>query len=89
MRLHSLIFATAAGTPVIGISYDVKVDSFIRDIGSDACLPAEGLKAGELKALIDKKMSEGRGASGEACERLRQLEKGNAEEAARLLAMRR
>ncbi|MBQ4181179.1 MAG: polysaccharide pyruvyl transferase CsaB [Firmicutes bacterium] len=89
MRLHSLIFATAAGTPVIGISYDVKVDSFIRDIGSDACLPAEGLKADELKALIDKKMSEGRGASGKACERLRQLEKGNAEEAARLLAMRR
>jgi polysaccharide pyruvyl transferase CsaB len=84
MRLHSLIFATAGGAPVIGISYDMKVDSFIRDIGSDACLPAKDLKAEELIALIDRKMGEGKRNS-EGCEALKELEKRNVSAAKRLL----
>jgi len=33
MRLHSLIFAAAAGVPSIGISYDPKVESFLKQVG--------------------------------------------------------
>lgn len=85
MRLHSLIFATAGGSPVIGLSYDVKVDSFIKDIGSDACLPVEGLRAEDLKALIDRKLSEGAEESARICASLKELEKRNADAAKRLL----
>lgn len=33
MRLHALIFAAAAGVPVVGISYDPKVESFLLEVG--------------------------------------------------------
>lgn len=34
MRLHMLIFSAVAGTPMIGISYDPKVDSLCRSMGA-------------------------------------------------------
>ncbi|MBR6351799.1 MAG: polysaccharide pyruvyl transferase CsaB [Firmicutes bacterium] len=86
MRLHSLIFATAGGAPVVGVSYDVKVDSFIRDIGSDALIPLEDLSFDALKAQIDAVLARG-SAGGEATrKRLMDMEKKNAEAAARLLS---
>lgn len=33
MRLHALIFAALANTPMIGLSYDPKIDSFINQVG--------------------------------------------------------
>lgn len=33
MRLHALIFAAIAHTPMVGISYDPKIDSFIKQVG--------------------------------------------------------
>ncbi|WP_102344847.1 polysaccharide pyruvyl transferase CsaB [Bacillus sp. Marseille-P3661] len=33
MRLHALIFAAVAHTPMIGLSYDPKIDSFINQVG--------------------------------------------------------
>ena len=33
VRLHALIFAGVMGVPMIGISYDPKVDRFLRSIG--------------------------------------------------------
>lgn len=86
MRLHSLIFATAGGTPVLGVSYDVKVDSFIRDIGSDAVVPLEELSLGRLKERIDSLMSADSSEGEETRKRLMSMERKNAEAAARLLA---
>lgn len=86
MRLHALIFATAGGTPVIGISYDVKVDSFIRDIGSRACIHLEALTEGSLKDEIDQVMNhEGRVAALEGAARLKEQEKLNMAVAKKLL----
>ncbi len=37
MRLHALIFAATVNTPMIGISYDPKIDSFL-DIVNQPCI---------------------------------------------------
>lgn len=35
MRLHSIIYASSAGVPVIGLSYDPKVKSLMHELGQD------------------------------------------------------
>ncbi|MEG2213162.1 MAG: polysaccharide pyruvyl transferase family protein, partial [Clostridiales bacterium] len=82
MRLHALILATSGGTPVVGISYDVKVDSFIKDIGSTACIELEQLTVTGLCAEIDKALGDnGRSRASKAAALLRQREQINIEEA--------
>lgn len=86
MRLHSLIFATAGGAPVIGISYDVKVDSFIKDIGSTACVSLVDLEAETLCRHIDLVMRRGKDQLGaEVRHRLQDMERANGIAAAKLL----
>ena len=85
MRLHSLIFATAGGAPVVGISYDVKVDSFIKDIGSEFCIPMDELTTEGLKAYIDAVMAQPESRAEEAQTRLKAMEHINREAAKRLL----
>ncbi|GAB1477167.1 hypothetical protein MASR2M70_20030 [Bacillota bacterium] len=89
MRLHSLIFATAGGAPVIGISYDVKVDSFIKDIGSTACIPLEALTNENLKQEIDWAMEMGVKEAENVASRLRQAQRFNIDAARRLLTCER
>lgn len=85
MRLHSLIFATAGGTPVVGISYDVKVDSFIKDIGSKYCIPMDELTADGLIRYIDDVMAQPERRAEEAQKRLQAMEHINRDAAKRLL----
>jgi len=85
MRLHSLIFATVGGAPVVGISYDIKVDSFINDIDSDACIPLTALNAQQLCAEIDKVLTNGRIPVQQALGKLRRSEQININSAKRLL----
>ena len=68
MRLHSLIFATLGRAPVVALSYDVKVSSFIRDIGGGHCLPVDGFTAEELISAIDDVVAAGCPRAGEARE---------------------
>jgi polysaccharide pyruvyl transferase CsaB len=52
MRLHSLIFATAAGIPAIGLEYMPKVKAYMQSIGQEAfSLPLETLTA---DGIIDR-----------------------------------
>lgn len=85
MRLHSLIFASSAGTPVIGVSYDVKVDSFIHDIGSTACLSLGSFTAESLIREIDIQAERGFVQASQAMQRLREGERINTDSARRLL----
>ncbi len=85
MRLHSIIFATAGGAPTIGISYDIKVDSFLKDIGSNACIPLEELSVERLCKEIDFAMEHGSSRAKTVAEKLRKQEKINIEAARRLL----
>ena len=89
MRLHSLVFATAGGAPVIGISYDVKVDSFIKDIGSSACIPLTSLSKDNLCREIDLVMQRGHHRAELVADRLKQAQKINIDAAGRLLARER
>jgi len=85
MRLHALILATSGGTPVIGISYDIKVDSFIKDIGSTACIKLNMLTTQGLCAEIDSALANGRSGANMALQHLRKMEQINIEEARRLI----
>ena len=48
MRLHALIFATAAGTAPVAISYDPKVDSYMEQIGLRTAGRADSLSQANL-----------------------------------------
>lgn len=51
IRLHALIFAGVMGVPMIGISYDPKVDRFLESVGEQ---PAGTLESVEFEGLMAK-----------------------------------
>lgn len=53
IRLHALMFSAGRGVPVIGMSYDIKVDGFLKSIGSRTCIPLREVTADRLIPLID------------------------------------
>ena len=48
MRLHLLIYGAAAGKPLLGVSYDKKIDSMLSYMGYDAPIRVSALKNGYL-----------------------------------------
>lgn len=59
MRLHALIFAAVAQTPMIGISYDPKIDSFINQVGQPLIGHVdENWSADDLHNLIEKQLDQ-------------------------------
>lgn len=48
MRLHLLIYGAAAGKPLVGVSYDKKVDSMLSYMGYDAPVRVSELEGGHL-----------------------------------------
>lgn len=64
MMLHSSILAAAAGTPVINLAYDDKNRAFMEDIGRAGWqLPADGVTAGALAALVERALAAGPAAA--------------------------
>ncbi len=51
MRLHSIIFASSAGVPVIGLSYDPKVMSMMRSLGQEYMVDLTGGELGFADAV--------------------------------------
>ncbi len=86
MRLHSLIFAAGQGVPVVGIVYDPKVSGFLDYLGQKRYLPLDKVNAEDLKALIDRAMSQ-TGPDEAAISRLRKLAGENALLAKELLEL--
>lgn len=88
IRLHSLMFSAGQGVPVVGMSYDIKVDGFLKYIGSRTCLQLRSVKAADLCRLIDECVS---GALDEevrrTAEMLREREHENVRGAAALLGL--
>lgn len=55
MRLHGLIFSVLMGAVPIGISYDPKIDSFLKEIQSEDRLSVENIDAEKLYEMILQK----------------------------------
>lgn len=77
MRLHFLIFAALFGVPLVGVTYDPKVNSFLKAVGLPPGLPVESLKREELSA----RLWETAGKSGEIAGALREKVAGLKEQA--------
>lgn len=59
MRLHGLICAMAMGTPLVGLSYDPKVDGFMEQAGLERfCLPFDDFDAETAGALLEESESQ-------------------------------
>lgn len=54
MRLHLLIFAASCSVPMIGLSYDKKVNSFISYIGEGSPLDIRSFTAEDVKTMADE-----------------------------------
>lgn len=54
MRLHALIFAAGQGLPMAALSYNDKVDAFMRYMGQDLTVPLENLTRETLTGFIDR-----------------------------------
>jgi len=55
VRLHALIFAGVMGVPMIGISYDPKIERFLASIGEESVNSLEAVTLDELMTAIDGK----------------------------------
>ena len=86
MRLHGLVFAAAAGIPLVGVAYDAKVSSFLRSMDQDLCVDLDDLSAEGLRSLIDRALEKDPEELRRSVERLRLIESRNTEAAVRLLS---
>ena len=62
-RLHALIFAGVMGVPMIGISYDPKVDRFLESVGEESVGTLENVELEKLMAQIHLKWKDREGFS--------------------------
>lgn len=58
MRLHTLIFASGQGVPMVGVVYDPKVSGFLDYLGQELYLPLTEVTDAALDDLIDAAMAE-------------------------------
>lgn len=54
VRLHSLIFAAIMEVPMIGISYDPKVDAFMESIGNHCLADVDHFRFGDFPRAFDE-----------------------------------
>lgn len=74
MRLHSLIFASMADVPMIGLEYDPKISAFIQDIGGINAGSVAALTEETLRGALDKIMSNHEQYKNQIAERVRHLQ---------------
>lgn len=54
MRLHTLIYAAATGTPIVGLDYDPKITAVMDELNQRYTLPVEDMNPMTLKRYIDE-----------------------------------
>ncbi|SHJ28134.1 polysaccharide pyruvyl transferase CsaB [Desulfofundulus thermosubterraneus] len=58
MRLHALILAAVMGAPLVGISYDPKIDRFLARLGLKPAGEATGLEYTALRRAVDEVLAD-------------------------------
>ncbi len=58
IRLHALIFSAVAHVPIVGISYDPKIDSFLKRISDQAIANIESLQSESLYIEIIRRLDD-------------------------------
>lgn len=81
MRLHALIFGAVQGVPVIGISYDPKVDKFLQSPGCFSAGSVDSVSSETLIRLIDYILRNREAVSGQLAEFSRGLREAALENA--------
>ncbi len=62
MRLHSLIYAATAGVPPVAVSYDPKIDQFMRRLGEAPVGDTDSLDADALASTVLGRLELGKNA---------------------------
>lgn len=73
VRLHLCIYAVLCKVPVVGISYDPKISSFLRNINMPYYLDPRSLCGGDYKSVIDKLVKNRTDISAELAEKAEEL----------------
>lgn len=89
MRLHGLILSSLSGVPLVGVSYDPKIGSFLKYLENDSCIELADVTAENLTAAVDQavKLIPRREELREHALRLKAVERGNAEAVRQLLEL--
>ena len=87
MRLHGLILSSLSGVPLVGVSYDPKIGSFLKYLEYGTCLDLDDVTAEDLIADLEKAVAQipERERLREHAARLEAVEKRNSEAVSRLL----
>ncbi len=87
MRLHGLILSSLSGIPLVGVSYDPKIGSFLKYLGYGTCLELGEVTAEKLTADLDKAAAQipDRETLRQHADRLLAVEKHNSEAVKKLL----
>ena len=54
MRLHGLIFSSLTGTPLVGVSYDPKIGSYLRYLGYEVSVDLKDVTEEWLMGAIER-----------------------------------
>lgn len=87
MRLHGLILSSLSGIPLVGVSYDPKIGSFLKYLETGSCIDLADVTAENLTAAVDQavKLIPERESLKENAARLKAVERNNIEAVKRLL----
>ena len=89
MRLHGLIFSSLSGVPLVGVSYDPKIDSFLKYLDTGTCIDLPDLTTEGLNDAVDQALASlpQREELREKALKLQKVERQNIQAVARLLGL--
>ncbi|MQL51531.1 polysaccharide pyruvyl transferase CsaB [Desulfofundulus thermobenzoicus] len=75
MRLHALILAAILNVPLVGISYDPKIDRFLQQLGLRPAARVGDLDFGKLDGAVEEILKDPEGFKKELGEKIKPLQK--------------
>lgn len=73
LRYHALVFAAMSGVPMVGLSYDPKIDSFLRLLGREPAATTDRLDSAQVQRAAERALAEGPGNQEKLLQRVAEL----------------